>query len=88
MSAGKTAFETFTNDGGTVAAVTDIGLQATTGNCAIAVTGTTITCTIANAPSQVNGADVVWTRNATTGEWTCSSTITNKPKYAPKTCQG
>ena len=88
ISAGKTAFETFTNDGTAVSGVGDIGLAGSTGNCNIVATGTTIQCTIVNAPTQVNGATITWTRTASTGQWTCSSTIGNKPKYAPKTCQG
>ncbi|WP_303783777.1 pilin [Azovibrio restrictus] len=86
ISAGKTAFEEVVNNGGTVAAVTDIGLQATTGNCAISVSGTTIVCTLANAPSQVNGKTITWTRDATTGAWSCATNAANK--YAPKTCPG
>ena len=86
ISAGKTAFENIINNGGTVAAVTDVGLQATTGNCGIAVTGSTIQCTIANAPTQVNGKTITWTRDATTGVWSCTTTAENK--YAPKTCPG
>ena len=86
ITAGKTAFEIKTNDGVTVAGVSDIGLQATTGNCSISATGTTIVCTIANAPSQVNGKTVTWTRDATTGAWTCTSDAS--AKYLPKTCGG
>jgi len=89
ISGYKTAFELFVNDGGTVAAIGDVGIPtATTGNCTLAVTGTTISCTILNAPSQVNGNIITWTRNATTGAWTCGSdmTATERTDYAPKTC--
>jgi type IV pilus assembly protein PilA len=86
ISAGKTAFEGIVNDGGTVAAAADIGLQATTGNCGIAATATTIQCTIANAPSQVNGKTITWTRDAATGVWSCATSAA--AKYAPKTCPG
>ncbi len=86
ISAGKTGFEGRVNEGQTVAAPADIGLQATTGNCTITASATTIQCTLANAPSQVNGLLVTWTRDATTGVWTCASTVPNK--YAPKTCPG
>jgi len=86
ISAGKTAFEGIVNDGGTVADAADIGLQASTGNCAITADATTIECAIANAPSQVNGETITWTRDATTGVWSCASSV--DAKYAPKTCPG
>jgi type IV pilus assembly protein PilA len=86
ISAGKTAFETRLNNGETVANAADIGLQATTGNCAIAVTPTTIECTLANAPTQVNTKTITWTRNAATGEWACTSSA--EKAYTPKSCPG
>lgn len=90
ISAGKTAFETLLNSGTAVTDATSIGLQTTTGNCTIAATASTITCTILNAPTQVNGKIITWTRDATTGVWACSSDLAagDKTKYAPKTCQG
>jgi type IV pilus assembly protein PilA len=87
ISAGKTAFETRLNNGQTVTSAADIGLQASTGNCVIdASSGNTIECELQNAPSQVNGTTITWTRNATTGEWTCAATA--KAEYAPKSCPG
>ncbi len=86
ISAGKTAFELVINDGGTVSTVAQAGLSASTGNCAITVTGSTIVCTVANAPTQVNGKKVTWTRDATTGVWSCATDAA--AKYAPKTCPG
>jgi type IV pilus assembly protein PilA len=90
ISAGKTAFESFVNDGGTVTGESDIGLATTTGNCTIDATATTITCTILNGPSQVNGKVITWTRTAATGVWSCATDLAaaDKVKYAPKTCQG
>ena len=89
ISAGKTAAETRINDGLDVASVTDIGLQASTSNCAIASViesgAGTITCTIANAPSQVRNAVLTWTRTAT-GEWSCATTLANDASLAPKSC--
>lgn len=90
ISAGKTAFEDFVNGGETVDAVGDVGLQATTGNCTISVTASTIVCTLTNAPSQVSGKKITWTR-ANTGVWSCATDLADaatKAKYAPKTCQG
>ena len=86
ISAGKTAFEERRNNAETVASAADIGLQTTTGNCTIAATATTITCTLANAPSQVNTRVITWTRNPTSGAWSCATTA--PAKYAPKTCPG
>lgn len=90
ISGYKTAFELRVNDGGTVSAIGDIGIPSdTTPNCTLAVTGTTITCTILNAPSQVNGKIITWTRTAGTGAWDCKSNLdaADKVKYAPKSCQ-
>ena len=85
ISAGKTAFEMVSNDGGTPTLAL-VGLQATTGNCAITVTGTTIECELQNAPSQVINQTITWTRDASTGAWTCASSAPTK--YLPKTCGG
>lgn len=86
ISAGKTAFENIRNNGGNVTGPTDIGLQAATGNCDITTTATTIVCAIKNAPSQVNTKKITWTRNASSGAWTCATEV--EAKYAPKTCPG
>lgn len=91
ISGYKTAFELVVNDGGTVADASSIGITTTTtGNCTLGATGTTITCAILNAPTQVNGKIITWSRNATTGAWSCATDLaaTDKTKYAPKTCQG
>ena len=85
ISAGKTAFEMVSNDGETPTLAL-VGLQATTGNCAITVNGTTIECELLNAPSQVIEQTITWTRDASTGAWTCASSAPTK--YLPKTCGG
>lgn len=86
ISGGKTAFELKLGEGTTPAVAADVGLQASTGNCDITVSGTTIVCTIKNAPTQVNGSTITWTREASTGVWTCATSAA--AKYAPKTCPG
>ena len=90
ISAGKTAAEERINNGDTISGVSDIGLQATTGNCGITVSITngagTIECAVRNAPSQVSSGKLTWTR-AATGEWTCSSSGFTNSDLAPKTCQ-
>jgi len=84
ISAGKTAFEVRVNDGDAVAAPADVGLLATTSNCAITTTATSIVCTIRQAPSQVSGKTITWSRDATTGAWTCDSNA--DAKYNGKGC--
>ena len=88
ISAGKTGFETELNQGETLAAGDNakIGLAASTGNCVITMTGSTIQCALKNAPTQVNTKTITWTRNPTSGVWSCASTVA--AKYAPKTCPG
>ena len=86
ISAGKTGFEIAINSGTAAPTITDAKLAASTGNCTIAVDGSagTIVCTLVNAPSQVNGKTITWTR-ATNGTWTCASTapVANTPKTCP-----
>ena len=85
ISAGKTAFEERVNNGDTVGTdPTVIGLKTPTSNCTIVTSGTTIECTLTNAPSQVSGKKSTWTR--TDGTWSCATDADNK--YAPKSCPG
>lgn len=84
ISGGKSGFEIAINNGATPT-ITETGLQASTGNCDITVSGTTIVCTIKNAPSQVNGKTITWTRTAA-GVWSCATTAL--AANAPKTCPG
>ncbi len=86
ISGGKTGFEIALNSGKTGLTLDDAGLQASTGNCAITVTDNTITCTIKNAPTQVNGKTITWTRNTTSGAWSCASSV--PVDNSPKTCPG
>lgn len=85
IAGAKTAFELLTNDGTTVTGPTDIGLAATTNNCTMGATATTITCTILKSPSQVLGKVVTLTRNAADGVWSCSTDA--DAKYKPTGCQ-
>lgn len=87
VSPGKTAFELFINDGGNTApTVAEIGLQSTTGNCAITTTASTIVCALRNAPTQVRNASITWSRDSNSGAWTCATSGATDAKYAPKTC--
>ncbi|WP_425387591.1 pilin [Endozoicomonas ascidiicola] len=80
IAAGKTAFELAKNEGTTFtnASASDIGLQGTTQNCTITLSDGDgvdgkIKCVLLNAPAAVIGATVQWTRNASSGEWTCGT---------------
>jgi type IV pilus assembly protein PilA len=86
ISAGKTAFETFINGGGTPAVPADAGLTSPTSNCTITVTGTTIACAMLNAPTQIAAATITWTRAAATGEWSCATSGATDKTLAPKSC--
>ena len=85
----KTAFELYKNENAAgTPTQADLSIPSlTTANCTIALTATSIACTVLNAPTQVNGKVTTLTRNATTGVWSCATTATNK--YAPgKGCPG
>ncbi|BBL35775.1 fimbrial protein [Nitrosomonas stercoris] len=86
ISAGKTAYEDFVNNGGTINTPSDIGLASSTGNCSdISVATDGITCKLTNAPAQVNGKTIALDRT-NNGVWSCSSTDIDE-KYLPKSCQ-
>jgi len=87
-SAGRTAFEELKNNGETIGTdPTKIGLAATTQNCAFTVSETNIACAIQNAPTQVASATVTWTRDASTGAWSCATTGATNKELAPKSCK-
>jgi type IV pilus assembly protein PilA len=94
VSAGKTGFEVKLNEGATPAAPGDVGLQAAkTANCdftvANIITGTSMTCKIVGGPSTVADQNIVLTRDATTGAWTCAaSTVKQKLIGAAGVCGG
>ena len=85
LSSYRTAHELVINDGDTPTLAL-VKAPASTSNLAgIAVTATTITGNIANAPSQVNGQAITWTRSAA-GAWVCDSPVADD--YTPKSCRG
>lgn len=92
ITPGKTQYEVMVNDG-QAANITPalIGLQNST-RCAVtttqAATGVgTIVCTLDNSSPKVDGSTITWSRDAN-GVWACSTNVTDKPKWAPATCQG
>ncbi|WP_445428474.1 pilin [Alishewanella sp. HL-SH05] len=88
ITGAKTEFEMKVNNGETIATIADISSipNATTQNCTITATATTLVCTVRNAPSQVSSAVMTWTRTAATGQWTCATTGASKASLAPKSC--
>ena len=85
ISAGRTGFEVASNNGETP--TNDlVGLAGSTKNCTIETDTTGIQCSIVNAPTQVQGAIIKWTRTST-GGWSCATTgITGDKTLAPKSC--
>ena len=96
VSAGKTAAEIILAEGvmittgaPTAANPGGIGIAATTGNCTVSITGSltadqVITCTVLNAPTQVSNATIAWTRDFSTGQWSCDSSAA--AEYNAKGC--
>ncbi|MFJ1472277.1 pilin [Massilia orientalis] len=93
VSAGKTGFDVKMNDGSTPANVGDVGLQASTTNCTMALkdaTGGGLVCTVKDGPAVVKGSKITLTRG-TDGTWSCASDIADpadKAKVAGTTCTG
>lgn len=86
IASGKTGFDTRVNAGELITGPGDIGLQALTEHCIIVADATGIRCTLINAPDSVLGATITLTRGVD-GFWSCTTNLTDKPKYAPKTCR-
>lgn len=84
ISGGKTAFELKRNDGMSLSMPSDIGLSDTA-NCDVEVNDTSITCTITNAPLQVNNKEIKLVRPTITSMWECQAP-TIEAKYKPKAC--
>lgn len=91
VSSLKTGVEDNLNSG-TVPTLALAGGTSPTQTCStLVVTGSltaanTIVCTITNAPSQVQGTTVTYTRD-TAGAWTCAASVLDKG-LVPKTCGG
>ncbi len=90
ISPGKTQFEVAINEGKTITAAGDIGLQATTGNClTISAAGKpgvdgTITCAM-QGNGKVDKKVIIWTRTDADGTWACTSDADDK--YRPTACK-
>ena len=88
----KTQFEVAVNTGNTPSVTAAdagfIGVTATGGTyCDVAVTATTITCTLKNGnATKINGKTIILTRDATTGLWACTTGGALEAKYKPGKC--
>ncbi|MFK3866696.1 pilin [Pseudoalteromonas rhizosphaerae] len=85
ISAGKTGFEIAKNSGEATPTLVQAGLSASTQNCAITLSGTSIECAIKNAPTQIAAAKLTWTRSDA-GSWTCATSGLTDKTLAPKSC--
>jgi len=89
VTPGKIGFEQAVNEGktpSTTAADTGyIGVGASTSYCDVTVAATGITCaTKGGNATNFNGNNIVLSRAAATGLWTCTSTL--EAKYKPGKC--
>ncbi len=88
----KVAFEQAINEGKTpsltAADAGFIGVTASTSYCTVALTGApvaAIQCTTKGGnATNFNGKLITWTRDATTGAWSCTSSL--DAKYKPGKC--
>ena len=95
MTQGISAADVTAFSGSTATILAELGFTAATSprcsayTSALAVAGSaSISCTMSGA-STINGKFIKWTRDATTGAWTCGTDLgTLASKLAPKTCQG
>lgn len=101
VSPSKTGFEVALNDGltpvlssSTAPAVTEaaIGVQGANANTTVVVTSPTtagvVTATIVAGSAQVAGKTITLSRNATSGQWTCATTVVQKLVGPVNVCRG
>ncbi|MDE1169226.1 MAG: pilin [Pseudomonas sp.] len=77
-------FEEQLGNGVTPSTAAGIGGSDTTQNCTVGVTGTTITCSLLNAPTVISSGVITLTRSVATG-WSCSASSVDAD-YLPKGC--
>ena len=89
----KDAAEATSLSGSAIGPLNLIGIQAVSSErcsqylSAVALTGVaSIQCTMKGG-TDVVGKTITWSRTAA-GVWSCATNLANKPKLAPKTCQG
>lgn len=75
VSAAKTPYDVAVNDGTAIAAIADLPtVKASTANCTMAATATTLTCTIVGGPSSVSTKVITLTRDPA-GAWSCAANV-------------
>ena len=90
LTPGKVAFEQAVNEGKTPSLVATeagfIGITSPTSYCTVTIEGGNIIrcATIGGNATNFNGKQIDWTRDASTGAWTCTSTL--DAKYKPGKC--
>ena len=84
ITPGKTQFEVLKNEG-TTPTLAKIGLQQSTTRCNIAVTGTSIACTLKGNADKISGKTITLNRNAS-GLWSCATGNGLDAKYKPTGC--
>jgi len=89
ITPGKVGFEQATNEGKDPSTDPDeagfIGVPESTSYCDVTVDATTITCATKNGnATKFNDNEIVWTRDADSGLWSCSTDLAEK--YAPGQC--
>jgi type IV pilus assembly protein PilA len=99
VSPAKVGFDLALNDGLTPSTTSPsttttsfVGVQPTNSHTTIVLTDVTtagiITATIVKGPATVAGLNIVWTRNATTGAWACTTTVKQQYVGPATTCLG
>jgi type IV pilus assembly protein PilA len=99
VAPGKTGFDVALNDGlapvlgPSVSTSTQwfIGIQQSNAHSTIALAGGnsgTLTSTIVKGPSTVSGGTITLTRDAATGAWTCSTSVSQKLVGPTTVCTG
>ncbi|TMO04817.1 pilin [Pseudoalteromonas sp. S558] len=85
ISSGRTGFEIAKNSGVTTPTLEQMGLTSPTQNCTITPGEDNIKCIVVNAPTQIKGATLTWTRTDA-GAWSCVTSELTDTTLAPKTC--
>jgi type IV pilus assembly protein PilA len=77
ISAGKAGYDVKMNESNTAPTdITELGMKTPTQNCSsITSTASGLSCTISGGPAAVSGLIVKLNRDATTGQWSCASTV-------------
>ena len=85
VSGGKSGFDVTVNDGITPSRASDIGLQASSTNCNVTVTSSTIKCMIKGGTGDMTNASILLARDDS--GWSCGyAGISNPDKIVASSC--